>query len=142
MSVWPILQDEEMSAAAKSVIADIKQTRNTDFINNFWRVLANDPALMRRTWESLKEIMAPGTLDPKVKEMIYIAVSITNGCDYCITSHTAAARAKGISEAELGELLAVVGMANETNRLASGLQIPVDPVFLAPVDPVAGDKQD
>ncbi len=142
MSVWPILQDEDMSEAAHAVIADIKATRNTEFINNFWRVLANDPPLLRRTWESLKEVMGPGSLDPLVKEMLYIAVSISNSCDYCIRSHTAAARAKGMSEAQLGELLAVVGMASETNRLATGLQVPVDPVFLAPGYPDGGEKHD
>lgn len=130
MSVWPILEDTELSPHAAAVIADIRATRNTDFINNFWRVLANDPALLERTWSSLKDVMAPGALDPLVKEMLYVAVSITNGCEYCIRSHTTAARAKGMSEAQLGEILAVVGMASETNRLATGLQVPVDEAFL------------
>lgn len=130
MSVWPVLEDSELSPRAASVIADIRATRNTDFINNFWRVLANDPALLERTWASLKDVMAPGALDPLVKEMLYVAVSIANGCEYCIRSHTTAARAKGMSEAQLGELLAVVGMASETNRLATGLQVPVDDAFL------------
>jgi AhpD family alkylhydroperoxidase len=130
MSVWPILEDGELSPRAAAVIADIRATRNTDFINNFWRVLANDPALLERTWASLKDVMAPGALDPLVKEMLYVAVSIANGCEYCIRSHTTAARAKGMSEAQLGELLAVVGMASETNRLATGLQVPVDDAFL------------
>lgn len=130
MSVWPILEDSELSPRAAAVIADIRATRNTDFINNFWRVLANDPALLERTWASLKDVMAPGALDPLVKEMLYVAVSIANGCEYCIRSHTTAARAKGMSEAQLGELLAVVGMASETNRLATGLQVPVDDAFL------------
>jgi len=129
-----------MSDAAQAVIDDIKDTRNTEFINNFWRVLANDPALLARTWSSLKEVMAPGALDPLTKELLYVAVSIANGCEYCIRSHTAAARAKGMSEAQLGELLAVVGMASETNRLATGLQVPVDDAFLAPGDPAASDK--
>ena len=130
MSVWPVLEDSELSPRAAAVIADIRATRNTDFINNFWRVLANDPALLERTWASLKDVMAPGALDPLVKEMLYVAVSITNGCEYCIRSHTTAARAKGMSEAQLGEILAVVGMASETNRLATGLQVPVDEAFL------------
>ena len=130
MSVWPILEDSELSPRAAAVIADIRATRNTDFINNFWRVLANDPALLERTWASLKDVMASGALDPLVKEMLYVAVSIANGCEYCIRSHTTAARAKGMSEAQLGELLAVVGMASETNRLATGLQVPVDEAFL------------
>ncbi|WP_067223356.1 carboxymuconolactone decarboxylase family protein [Stappia indica] len=130
MSVWPVLEDSELSPRAAEVIADIRAIRNTDFINNFWRVLANDPALLERTWASLKDVMAPGALDPLVKEMLYVAVSIANGCEYCIRSHTTAARAKGMSEAQLGELLAVVGMASETNRLATGLQVPVDDAFL------------
>jgi AhpD family alkylhydroperoxidase len=98
-------------------------------VNNFWRALAHDPALLRRTWEAAKQVMAPGALDPKVKEMIYIAVSVANSCDYCIASHTAAARAKGLSEAELMELVAVIGMASQTNRLATALQVPVDERF-------------
>lgn len=142
MSVWPVLDEAEMSDAAQAVIADIKVTRNTEFINNFWRVLANDPALLARTWSSLKEVMAPGALDPLTKELLYVAVSIANGCEYCIRSHTAAARARGMSEAQLGELLAVVGMASETNRLATGLQVPVDDAFLASGDPAASREGD
>ncbi len=130
MSVWPVLADDELSPRSAAVIADIKAVRNTDFINNFWRVLANDPALLERTWESLKQVMGPGAIDPLTKELLYVAVSIVNGCEYCIRSHTAAARAKGMSEAQLSELLAIVGMASETNRLATGLQVPVDPEFL------------
>ncbi|WP_417771809.1 carboxymuconolactone decarboxylase family protein [Stappia sp.] len=132
MSVWPLLEDDEMPARSAAVIDDIRATRKTDFINNFWRVLANDPALLERTWASLKDVMGPGVLDPKVKEMLYVAVSIANSCEYCIRSHTAAARAKGMSEAELGELMAIVGMASETNRLAIGLQVPVDAAFGVP----------
>ncbi|WP_428699233.1 carboxymuconolactone decarboxylase family protein [Stappia sp.] len=130
MSVWPILADDELPARSAAVVADIRATRNTDFINNFWRVLANDPKLLERTWSSLREVMGPGSIDPLTKEMLYVAVSIVNGCEYCIRSHTAAARAKGMSEEQLGELLAIVGMASETNRLATGLQVPVDPQFL------------
>lgn len=137
MSVWPILADDELPARSAAVVADIKATRNTDFINNFWRVLANDPKLLERTWSSLKEVMGPGSIDPLTKEMLYVAVSVVNGCEYCIRSHTAAARAKGMSEEQLGELLAIVGMASETNRLATGLQVPVDPQFL----PVARDRE-
>ncbi|WP_417768631.1 carboxymuconolactone decarboxylase family protein [Stappia sp.] len=137
MSVWPILADDELPARSAAVVADIKATRNTDFINNFWRVLANDPKLLERTWSSLKEVMGPGSIDPLTKEMLYVAVSIVNGCEYCIRSHTAAARAKGMSEEQLGELLAIVGMASETNRLATGLQVPVDPQFL----PVSRDRE-
>ncbi len=137
MSVWPVLSDGELPEAAARVVADIRTTRDTEFVNNFWRVLANDPALMERTWESLKAVMAPGALDPLVKELIYVAVSIVNGCDYCIRSHIAAARAKGMTDVQLGELLAVVGMASETNRLATGLQVPVDAAFLEPAAPVS-----
>jgi AhpD family alkylhydroperoxidase len=116
-------------AAVRRVFEDIKKTRNVDDVNNFWKYLARDPALLKRTWEGVKEVMAPGTLDPVVKEMIYLAVSVTNGCAYCIASHTAAARKAGMSEAMFGELMAVVGMANETNRLANGYRVPVDAAF-------------
>jgi len=130
MSVVPLLEDDQLCDAAKAVFDDIRKTRGTDFVNNFWRALAHDPVLLKRTWESVKEVMAPGALDPLVKEMIYVAVSATNNCEYCIRSHTAAARAKGMDDAMLMELLAVVGMANETNRLANGLQVPIDAAFL------------
>lgn len=129
MSTMPVLSDEELSPEAAAVFADIRTTRKTEFVNNFWRVLAHDPVALKRTWESVRQVMAPGALDPLVKEMIYIAVSATNGCEYCTYSHTASARAKGLSEAQLMELLAVVGMANETNRLANGLRPPVDTAF-------------
>lgn len=132
MSIVPVLDDAALAPAAAAVLADIRATRQTDFVNNFWRALANDPVLLERTWTSLKAVMAPGALDPKIKEMLYIAVSIAHGCEYCIRSHTAAARAKGMSEAELMELVAVVGMAAQTNRLATALQVPVDEVFRAP----------
>jgi AhpD family alkylhydroperoxidase len=124
-----LLSDAELSADASGVFEDIRATRQTDYVNNFWRALAHDPALLRRTWEAAKAVMAPGALDPKVKEMIYIAVSVANSCDYCIASHVAAARAKGMSEAELMELVAVIGMASQTNRLATALQVPVDERF-------------
>jgi AhpD family alkylhydroperoxidase len=101
-----------------------------NWINNFWKALANHPATLKRTWESLKQVMAPGALEPLVKEMIYLAVSTTNGCEYCIRSHSAAARKAGMSAAMLGELMAVVGMANETNRLANGYQVEVDAQFM------------
>lgn len=130
MSLVPLLQDDQLSPEAKAVFDDIRKTRNTDFVNNFWRALAHDPVTLRRTWESVKEVMAPGALDPLVKEMVYVAVSVTNNCEYCIRSHSAAARAKGMTDEMLMELLAVVGMANETNRLANGLQVPVDEAFL------------
>ncbi|PTW62960.1 AhpD family alkylhydroperoxidase [Breoghania corrubedonensis] len=129
MSLVPVLGDDAMSMEALAVIDDIRSTRKTDFVNNFWRVLANDPAALKRTWESLREVMGPGTIDPLTKELIYVAVSIANNCEYCIRSHTAAARARGMSEAQLMELQSVVAMASETNRLAIGLQVPVDDVF-------------
>ena len=103
-----------------------RQTRNVPDVNNFWKYLAHDPKTLKRTWESVKEVMAPGALEPLVKEMIYVAVSVTNGCAYCIATHTEAARRAGMSEAMFGELMAVVGMANETNRLANGYRVPID----------------
>ncbi|WP_321343439.1 carboxymuconolactone decarboxylase family protein [Breoghania sp.] len=141
MSLVPVLADDEMSAEAREVIDDIRATRQTDFINNFWRVLANDPAALKRTWESLREVMGPGMIDPLTKEMIYVAVSIANGCEYCIRSHTAAARKRGMSEAQLMELQSVVAMASETNRMAVGLQVPVDDVFKV-ASPAAASSDD
>lgn len=130
MATVKLLSDDELSADARAVFDDIRMVRKSDFVNNFWRALAHDPKTLRRTWESIKEVMAPGALDPKVKEMLYVAVSIAHGCSYCIHSHTAAARAKGMTEAEYGELLAIVGMAAETNRLVTALGVPVDEAFL------------
>jgi len=129
MATVRLLTDDELSPAARAVFDDIRATRGTDFVNNFWRALANDPPLLRRTWETLKAVMGPGALDPKVKEMLYLAVSAAHGCDYCIHSHTAAARAKGMTDGEYGELLAIVGMAAETNRLVGALGVPVDEAF-------------
>ena len=126
----PLVEYEAASPEAKAVYDDIMKTRGTDWINNFWKVLAHDPALLKRTWESVKEVMAPGALDALTKEMIYVAISASNGCEYCTYSHTAAARAKGMSEAQFMELVAVVGMANETNRLVNGLRPPVDAAFV------------
>jgi AhpD family alkylhydroperoxidase len=113
----------------KAVYDDIMATRNTDRVGNFWKTLASHPPTLRRIWAGVKEVMSPGRLDPLTKEMIYVAVSATNNCEYCIHSHIASARAKGMTDAMLGELLAVVGMANQTNRLANGYQIPVDAQF-------------
>jgi AhpD family alkylhydroperoxidase len=127
-SVKPI-EYPEASAEVRAVYDDIMATRRIDWINNFWKVLAHHPDTLRRTWESVKQVMAPGALDPLTKEMIYLAVSATNGCEYCITSHTAAARKAGMSDPMLGELMAVVGMANETNRLAEGYRVEVDEAF-------------
>ena len=128
-AILPLIEYEDAPEAVRAVYDDIMQTRGTDWINNFWKVLAHDPALLKRTWEDIKQVMAPGALDPLVKEMVYIAVSATNGCEYCTWSHIASARARGMTDAQLMELLAVVGMANETNRLANGLRPPVDPQF-------------
>jgi AhpD family alkylhydroperoxidase len=123
----------QASAEVRAVFDDIKKTRNVPDVNNFWKYLANDPAGLRRTWESIKEIMAPGALDPLTKEMIYLAVSVSNGCEYCTASHSAGARRAGMTDAMFGELMAVVGMANETNRLANGYRVPVDAAFDQPV---------
>ena len=128
--IVPLVEYEMASEEVRRVYDDIMATRETDWINNFWKVLAHDPALLRRTWQDIKQVMAPGALDPLVKEMIYVAVSATNGCEYCTYSHTAGARKKGMSDAMLMELLAVVGLANETNRLANGLRIEVDRQFI------------
>ena len=128
MSEKPI-EYAEASAEVRAVFDDIKTVAQGADVNNFWKYLARDPALLKRTWKSIKEVMAPGALDPLTKEMIYLAVSVTNGCGYCIASHTAAARKAGMTEAMFGELMAVVGMANETNRLANGYRVPIDPAF-------------
>ncbi|MCO5069666.1 MAG: carboxymuconolactone decarboxylase family protein [Rhizobiaceae bacterium] len=125
----PMIEYEDANPEVRAVYDDIMATRKSDWINNFWKVLAHDPAHLKRTWEALKEIMGPGALDPLTKELIYVAVSVTNGCEYCTYSHTAAARAKGMSDAQFSELIAVVGKANETNRLVNGLRPPVDPQF-------------
>ena len=133
MSTVKLWTDEEVStdSRVKAVFDDIRATRQSDFVNNFWRALANQPALLERTWSSIKQVMIePGALNPLTKELIYIAVSATNGCSYCVHSHTAVARAKGLTEEQYTEVIAVIGMANETNALATALQIPVDPEFL------------
>ncbi|MDQ3557600.1 MAG: carboxymuconolactone decarboxylase family protein [Pseudomonadota bacterium] len=127
-----LLIDDELSPEAAAVFKDIRDTRKTDFVNNFWRALAHDPAALKRTWESIKAVMAPGALDPKVKEMIYVAVSVANACPYCIASHSAAARAKGMTDAEFMELVAIVGKASETNRMVTALAVPIDEVFSGP----------
>jgi AhpD family alkylhydroperoxidase len=129
MSIVRLVEYDEAAPEVRAVYDEIMRARGTDWINNFWKALAHDPVLLRRTWENVKLVMAPGALDPLVKEMVYVAVSATNGCEYCTYSHTAAARKKGMSEAMLMELMAVVGLANQTNRLANGLRMPVDPQF-------------
>jgi len=125
-----LIEYAEAGPPVRAVYDDIMKTRGVDWVNNFWKVLANDPALLARVWAQVKQVMAPGALDPLVKEMLYVAVSATNGCEYCTFSHTAAARKKGMSDAMFLELMAVVGLANETNRLANGLRPPVDRQFV------------
>ena len=129
MATLGLIEYQHANSEVRAVFDDIMTTRQTDTINNFWKALAHDPKTLRRTWQSIKEIMAPGALDAVTKEMIYLAVSTTNQCGYCIASHTAAARKAGMSDAMLAELMAVVGMANESNRLASGYQVEVDERF-------------
>jgi AhpD family alkylhydroperoxidase len=129
MSKLQPIEHAQASKAVRAVFDDIKQTRNVTDVNNFWKYLAHDPVGLKRTWDSVKEVMAPGALDPLTKEMVYLAVSVTNGCSYCIASHGAAARKAGMTEAMFGELMGVVGMANETNRLANGYRVPIDPMF-------------
>ena len=133
MSTVRLWTDEDAAAdpAVSAVFADIRATRNSDFINHIWRGLANDPALLRRTWDGVKRVMAAeGALDPLTKEMIYVAVSTANACSYCVHSHTAAARAKGMTDAQHGELMAVIGLAAQTNHLVTAMQLPVDPEFM------------
>ena len=129
MATVQLIEYATASAEVRAVYDDIMATRKTDRINNFWKALAGHPPTLRRTWESVKEVMAPGALDPLTKEMVYLAVSASNGCDYCISSHTASARRQGMTDEMLGELMAVVGMANETNRLANGYQVEIDEAF-------------
>lgn len=131
MAVVPLLSDAEAGAEALATFADIRAKRQTDYVNNFWRALAHDPGLLRATWDRLQQVMAPGALDPLVKEMVYLAVSTANGCDYCVHSHTAAAKARGMTPAQHGELLAVIAMASQTNALATALSVPVDDRFKA-----------
>ena len=133
MSLLPPLDDAALSPDARAVFADIRATRSTDYVNDFWRVLANDPPTLARTWAAVKEVMAPGALDPLVKELVYVAVSVTNNCEYCIHTHTASARAKGMTEAQFRELMAVVALANQTNRLANGYRIGPDERYRAPL---------
>ena len=130
MATLGMIEYDDASPEVRAVYDDIMATRKIDWINNFWKALAHDPATLRRTWHSVKEVMAPGALDALTKEMIYLAVSASNQCGYCIASHTAAARKAGMSDAMLSEVMAVVGMANESNRLASGYQVEIDEQFL------------
>jgi AhpD family alkylhydroperoxidase len=127
MPLLPLIEYDSAAPEVRAVFDDIMATRKVPGVNNFWKVLANDPPSLRRTWESLKQVMAPGALPTQVKEMLYLAVSIANDCEYCIRSHAAAARKQGMNDAMLAELIAVVGMASETNRLAAAYLVPVDP---------------
>ena len=129
MASVKLIEYAEATTEVRAVYDDILATRKVDYVNNFWKALASHPPTLRRTWETLKSVMAPGALDPLTKEMVYLAVSTTNGCDYCIASHTASARRQGMTDEMLGELMAVVGMANETNRLANGYQVEIDEVY-------------
>jgi len=129
MASVKLIEYAEATTEVRAVYDDILATRKIDYVNNFWKALASHPPTLRRTWETLKSVMAPGALDPLTKEMVYLAVSATNGCDYCIASHTASARRQGMTDEMLGELMAVVGMANETNRLANGYQVQIDEVY-------------
>jgi AhpD family alkylhydroperoxidase len=135
MATLGLIEYQDASPEVRAVYDDIMATRTTDWINNFWKALAHDPVALRRTWQSIREIMSPGALDSLTKEMIYLAVSATNQCGYCIASHTAAARKAGMNDAMFAELMAVVGMANESNRLASGYQVEIDDRFLTSAAP-------
>jgi AhpD family alkylhydroperoxidase len=134
MSTFGLIDYQDASPEVKAVYDDILATRKTDYINNFWRAIAHDPILLKRTWESLKAIMAPGAIDPLTKELLYIAVSVTNNCHYCIASHTASAFSKGMTPEMFKELQQIIGMANETNKLVTGYQVAVDDRFRPPLN--------
>jgi AhpD family alkylhydroperoxidase len=129
MATLGLIEYKDASPEVRAVYDDIMATRKTDWINNFWKALASDPATLKRTWQDIKQIMAPGALDALTKELIYVAVSVSNQCGYCIASHTASAKNKGMTDQMFQELMAIVGMANESNRLASGYQVEIDPQF-------------
>ena len=135
MSTFGLIEYQDASPEVRAVYDDIMTTRKTDWINNFWKAIAHDPALLRRTWQDSKEVMAPGALDPLTKELIYVAVSVTSNCSYCIASHTASAVKKGMTPTMFKELQAVIGMANETNKLVTGYQVEVDEQFKLPFGP-------
>jgi len=132
MSIFGLIEYDEASPEVRAVYDDIMATRKTDWINNFWKAIAHDPSLLKRTWQDIKQIMAAGALDPLTKEMIYVAVSVSNQCNYCIASHTAGARKAGMTDAMFKELMSVVGVANETNRLVAGYQVEIDEKFRTP----------
>jgi AhpD family alkylhydroperoxidase len=131
----PLIDYDDATPEVRAVYDDIRATRRVDWINNFWKALANDPANLKRVWGSVKSVMAPGALDPLTKELVYVAVSVTNNCEYCIHSHTAGARARGMTPAMFNELMAVVALANETNRLSNGYRVDVDDRFRNPLAP-------
>jgi AhpD family alkylhydroperoxidase len=133
MSLFGFIEYADAGPEVRAVYDDIMATRKTDWINNFWKALAHDPGTLKRTWENIKQIMGPGALDPLTKELIYVAVSVTNQCNYCIAAHTASAKKKGMTDAQFKELMAVVGMANETNRLVVGYQVEIDEQFKPPL---------
>ena len=135
MATLGLIEYKDASPEARAVYDDIMATRKTDWINNFWKAIAHDPATLHRTWESIKQVMGPGALDPLTKELIYVAISASNQCGYCIASHSASARKAGMTDAMFAELMAVVGMANETNRLASGYQVEIDEKFQGALKP-------
>lgn len=132
MTLAPLLTDDEADLRARAVFDDIRRTRQSDHVNNIWRALANDPPLLESTWSQVKQVMAPGALDPLTKELIYLAISAVNNCAYCVHTHTHAARAKGMTDAMYGELLQVLALASQTNRLAIALQVPVDERYREP----------
>ncbi len=129
MAIFGLIEYKDASAEVRAVYDDIMQTRKTDWVNNFWKALAHDPVALKRTWEDIKQIMAPGALDPLTKELIYVAISVSNQCDYCIASHSASAKKKGMTPEMFKELMSVVGMANETNRVVAGYQVEIDEQF-------------
>jgi len=133
MATFKLVEYADASPEVRAVYDDIMATRKTDWINNFWKAIAHDPQTLQRTWQSIKQIMAPGALDPLTKELLYVAVSVTNNCQYCIASHTASARQKGMTDAMFHELQAVIGMANETNKLVTGYQVEIDEKFKPPL---------
>lgn len=135
MAIFGFIEYQDASPEVRAVYDDIMATRKTDWINNFWKAIAHDPVLLQRTWQDVKQIMAPGALDPLTKELLYVAVSVSNQCTYCIASHTAAARKAGMSDAMFKELMSVVGMANESNRLVAGYQVEIDEKFKTPAQP-------
>jgi AhpD family alkylhydroperoxidase len=136
MAAFNLIEYQDASPEVRAVYDDIMATRKIDWINNFWKAIAHDPAMLRRTWESIKQIMAPGAIDPLTKELIYVAVSVTNSCHYCIAAHTASARNKGMTDEMFHELQAVIGMANETNKLVTGYQVEVDEQFKGALKPM------